>query len=115
MYDIKVGNCTNAQCAVVNIRAAKAGNQVVTKEIHRQREPPRRPVVVDWQAVMQEDGQGAMVRKQSTDSSAPNVIPAVCKLVEPCFVNPASQAAVKELLRHAGEQEAGWSSAIRRR
>lgn len=62
--------------------------------------PLRRSVVVEWQAVVKE-GKLDMVRRQSLDStSTPSICPASSKLVEPCFVNPSSHAAVKELLRH---------------
>ena len=36
------------------------------------------------------------------ESSTARVTPAKSKLVEPCFVNPSSHAAVKELMRHVG-------------
>ena len=37
------------------------------------------------------------------ESSTARVTPAISKLVEPCFVNPSSHAAVEELMRHVGQ------------
>ena len=100
VYDIKVRNCNNAQCSVINIRAAKATRQDVVHEVHRQRVQGKRSVVIEWEVTFKEGGVGVAKKQSGVESSTAMVTPAKSKLVEPCFVNPSSHAAVKELMRH---------------
>ena len=93
-------NCKNAQCSVIKIRAAKATQQDFFHEVHRQRVQGKRSVVIDWEVIFEEGGVGVAKKQSGVESSTAMVTPAKSKLVEPCFVNPSSHAAVKELMRH---------------
>ena len=97
MYDVRGRNCTNSSCNVVNIRSALAAQQEVIHGVHHQPKSRRRSDVVIWEGSVKE-GMVVMAVDQ-----AKSVSRAECKLVEPCFVNPGSLAAVKELLRHIGQ------------
>ena len=100
VYDVKVRNCKNAQCSVINIRAAKATQQDVVHEVHRQRVQGKRSVVMEWEVTFEEGGAGEAKKQSPVKSSTAMVTPAKSNLVEPCFVNPSSHAAAKELMRH---------------
>ena len=66
VYDIKVRNCKNAQCSVINIRAAKATQQDVVHEVHRQRVQEKRSVVIEWKVTFEEGGEGVAKKQART-------------------------------------------------
>ena len=88
----------------MNIRAAKAAHQDVTREVHHQPRQRSSNDLVVWEAPVQEGRVilGANVHEGDARESQ-SIHPAVSALVEPCFVNPSSLAAVKVLLRHVGQ------------
>ena len=51
IYDVRVRNCKNSSCNVVNIRAALAAQQEVIHEVHPQPKSRRRSDVVIWEEV----------------------------------------------------------------
>ena len=75
VYDIKVLNCKNAQCSVINIRAAKAAQQHV-HEAHRQRVQGKRSMVIEWEVTFEEGGVGVAKKQSGVESSTAMVTPA---------------------------------------
>ena len=104
VYNIKVRNCKNAQCPVINIRAARGAEQGVSVEVHRPQRTRVSSQVVTWTSSVQDCRVTltSTVQGQSVQQ-VPLSSPAKTKLIEPCFVNPSSRAAVKESMRHVGE------------
>ena len=103
-YERRVRNSKNPQCSVVNIRAAKASRaDTVVREFHREPRTHVAPRTFLWSSA-ESEGRVRVARSEQEDEVAvPPVSEANCVLLEPCFVNPASLAALKELLRHVGE------------
>ena len=104
VYDIKVRNCKNPDCPVVNIRAVKSA-QVgsVVHEVHHKHAPRTSSHTYLWDSTVIEGRVHVVWTEQEDESATPCVPTAKCVLVEPCFVNPSSLEAVKELMRHVGQ------------